>query len=315
MAENEEPLIPQIDNPLELLPDLSEWGIDEVDKGICEDTYENRRAIREFKATWRPVFNTDGSPTSYIQVITSEMKQAALVANKSVLLSDRRNPDSDYKTGMALIIEPAADLLAPAWVLAATRAFDDIQEERDRRRGTGKKLFRPSIESAPGRCVAIRIDGHRCQAWHGGRAEEGRMCRTHIANQPNREDNRPVQTVARARNKVQSAAVAAVEELESLLNATSEPVRLGAARDLLDRAGIRGGIEIDAKVEHSAADPAELVRKRLENIRAKSLERDEAQRRSERAAEADIIDVESEVVEYQAVVLRDTETEGDDDER
>ena len=56
----------QIDSPLSLLPDLALWGIEEVDKGVCEDTAENRRIIRDQKARYQPVYSQDGKPTNLI---------------------------------------------------------------------------------------------------------------------------------------------------------------------------------------------------------------------------------------------------------
>lgn len=296
----------RIDVPMGLLPDLSEWGIEELDKGVCEDTYENRRALRENKARWQPVYTQDGHPTHMLQVISSEMNQAMLMANKSALLSDDRNPDSDYLTGWSLVLNEAAEKLVPAWIIAASRKWEEVAEEREHRKIEGNpKEYRPALASAPGRCNATRVDGHRCQSWHGGRKDENGMCRTHLASQPNREDNKGVQAVAKARNRVQAAAVAAIEQMEDLMNtATSEPVRLGAAKEILDRAGIRGGIEIENKVEVTVKPARDVVQERLDDMRKKALEREEAILRhaeeqaaieaAKQAADTSIIDVESE---------------------
>jgi hypothetical protein len=53
----------QIDEPLDLRADLSTLGIEEVDKGICVDNYENRGILRRAKLNWDPVFSTNGIPT------------------------------------------------------------------------------------------------------------------------------------------------------------------------------------------------------------------------------------------------------------
>ncbi len=253
----------QIDSPIALLPDLTMWGIEEVDKGVCEDTAENRRIIREMKSRYQPVYAGDGSPTNLIQVITPEMRQAALGANRSIILTDDRNKDSDYLTGINLVIEPASDHIVPAWVLAATRHWLTVA---DKRREPGFADYRPALIGPPRRCSAIKIDGHRCANWTNGTVDYGDFCRTHLANRPN-GSTEDAGHLARARNRIQSAASAAVDELEALLaTATGEGVRLNAAKEILDRAGIRGGVEVESKVTITV-DAAAEVRKRLERLR------------------------------------------------
>jgi hypothetical protein len=67
---------------------------------------------------------------------------------------------------------------------------------------------------------------------------------------------------------VHQAAPKAVEVLEQLMeSAESEPVKLKAATEILDRAGVRGGIEIDAKLEVDIRPAAELIQERLRRLR------------------------------------------------
>ena len=47
----------QIDEPIDLRADLASLGIEEVDKGVCEDNYENRGILRRAKLNWDPVFS------------------------------------------------------------------------------------------------------------------------------------------------------------------------------------------------------------------------------------------------------------------
>ncbi len=281
----------QIDSPLSLLPDLALWGIEEVDKGVCEDTAMNRRVIRDMKAHYQPVYTANGLPTNLIQVITSEMRQAALASSKAIILTDDRNPDSDYLSGIMLIIEPAADHIVPAWVLAATRHWLDVKKKRDE---TGKN-YRPAIIGPPKRCSALKIDNHRCANWTNGTEDYGNFCRVHLANRPNGEEA-AAGHMAKARNRLQSAAEAAVDKLEELLQAESEPVQLGAARDLLDRAGIRGGVEIDNKVTVTV-NAADMVRDRLEQLRAGAVAREALEAKMRAEAEPDKEIVYAEVVE------------------
>ena len=254
---------PQIDGPISLLPDLTAWGIEEVDRGVCEDTSYNRLVIRDNKARFQPVFDSNGEPTGHIQVITSEMSQA-LSANKSVLLTDSRDRDSDYITGIMLIVEPAADHLVPAWVLSATRHWVEVDKKR---RETGEK-FRPALLGPPSRCAAKKVDGHRCGNWTNGTVDYGDFCRVHLTNRPNGEAGKTPGHLQMARNRLQSAAVAAVDELETLMaTATGEGTRLNAAKEILDRAGVRGGFEVEQQV--TVVKPAaDIVRERLADLLA-----------------------------------------------
>ena len=289
-----------IESPLSLLPDLSLWGIEEVDKGVCEDTSDNRRIIRDMKARYIPVFTRDGKPTDLIQVITSEMRTAALTAKKSALLVDDRNPDSDYITGIMLIVEPTADHIVPAWVLSATRHWNEVKKKRD---DTGT-LYRPALIGPPSRCKAKTIDGHRCQKWTNGTVDYGDFCRVHLTNRPNGEE-KTAGHLARARNRLQSASEGAVDALEQLMHsAEGESVRLGAARDILDRAGIRGGIEIDAQVVN-VIPAADEVRKRLLRLK----EGAEAKAELEAKIYAESTDDETGETVYAEVVEEDTEND------
>jgi hypothetical protein len=54
-------------------------------------------------------------------------------------------------------------------------------------------------------------------------------------------------------------------------SAESEPVKLKAATEILDRAGIRGGIEIDAKVDISVRPASELINERLARLRPNAI--------------------------------------------
>jgi len=255
-----------IDTPTSLLPDLSLWGIDEVEKGVCQDTYENRKLLRENGATWLIVYTPDGRPTDLIQAVTSEMKQARLLTNKSFLLTDTRDADSDYLTGMELIVEPRADDAVPAWVLAASRKWVDIAEERERRGAEGKQ-YRPAVAGPPSRCRARRMDGKRCQNWTGGLVQNDGLCKTHIGSRANAEDNFGSNLMQKARNRLISASVGAVDGLEEMAQgATSEAVRLGAYKEILDRAGIRGGVEIDSTVNVNVTSAEDIVRARLANL-------------------------------------------------
>jgi hypothetical protein len=73
--------------------------------------------------------------------------------------------------------------------------------------------------------------------------------------------------ITAARTRVMQSAPRAVEILEELLEtAESEPVKLKAATELLDRAGVRGGYEIDQNVAIDVRPAAEILQERLKSI-------------------------------------------------
>jgi hypothetical protein len=262
-----------IEPPISLLPDLSLLGIEEFDKGVCRDTFENRAVLRANKMRWQPVFTSHGEPTEFIQCIGEDMLLALQMSNnRDVILLDPRNPNSDYLTGLPLIIETESDNTAPAWVIAATKHWNNVEARRD----AGEPNFRPALGGPPGRCIARRVDGNRCRNWHNGEKASEEMCRVHQSNLINKEVN----PLERARARIRAAAVKATETMEDLMiTATSEPVRLAAAKELLDRGGIRGGVEIDMQAAIVVRPAADEIRDRLDQLAARQAERAEHERR------------------------------------
>jgi hypothetical protein len=73
--------------------------------------------------------------------------------------------------------------------------------------------------------------------------------------------------VQKARQRAYQAAPAAINILEQMMeSAESEQVKLKAATEILDRAGIRGGVEIDAKVEVNERPADDIIRERLARL-------------------------------------------------
>jgi len=282
----EEPII-EINAPLNIRPDLSEIGIDETDRGVCEDTYENRAILRRAKLNWIPVYATNGVPTGLIQAISPEMateKRIMSLSEKKPLLVEPTNRNSDYITGYDLIAEEAADYLVPPWVVGATRAW--IKEQTDPVKSSKRK---PA--SLPHRCNAIKDDGIRCQLWTSGRLQDDGLCRVHLRS----IKHRPGDDIERARQKLTQAAPYAVDVLEDMMsNAESEPVKLKAATEILDRAGIRGGVELDTNVNIDVRPAASVIAERLNRLAINA--NDAAARLAEAGirveAEKDIIDAE-----------------------
>jgi hypothetical protein len=56
-------------------------------------------------------------------------------------------------------------------------------------------------------------------------------------------------------------------------NAQSEPVKLKASTEILDRAGVRGGVEFDARLEVTdGRQPAQVVAERLQRLAAGAIQ-------------------------------------------
>lgn len=258
----------QVDQPINMRPDLAKLGIDEVEKGICQDTYENRAILRRSKMGWDPVYASNGVPTGLIQARSEEMAKARRVLSlteKKPILVDPDHMNSDYITGYDLLAESASDFLVPPWVTGATRTYIKEQEAGGVPAGSKRK---PA--ALPTRCRAIKDDGIRCMMWSSGRPADDGYCRIHLGS----IQRKPGEDVERARAKLTQAAPYAVDILEDLMeNAASEPVRLKASTEILDRAGVRGGVEFDARIE--VADgraPAQVVAERLQRLAAGAIQ-------------------------------------------
>ena len=256
----------EVDEPVNMRPNLADLGIDELERGICQDTYANRAVLRRHKMGWDPVYASNGVPTGLIQARSPEMDRARRVISlgeKKPILVEPSMINSDYITGYDLLAESLADSLVPPWVLAATRNHLKEQEA-----GGPKPGRQPA--ALPTRCRAIKDDGIRCMMWSSGRLKDDGYCRVHLGS----IQRKPGEDVERARAKLTQAAPYAVDVLEELMeSAQSEPVRLKASTEILDRAGVRGGVEFDARIEVSdGRSPADIVAERLNRLAAGAIE-------------------------------------------
>lgn len=263
VPEPEEPdTEPAIEATVDMRPDLTAIGLLEHERGVVEDTYENRQALRRARMTWDPVYSQTGSPTGLIAARTEEQnkgRRLLSLTEKRPLLTDPANHNSDYLTGLDLMIDEAACRITPPWVLGATRAHVKEQE------AGGPSSPRRAPASLPHRCRLVKSDGIRCLLWSSGRTKDDGLCRVHL-----RTVRKPGEDVERARRKLMQAAPYAVDVLEELMeSAVSEPVKLKASTEILDRAGVRGGVELDVGVEVvDARTPASIVAERLERLAA-----------------------------------------------
>lgn len=251
---------PAFDLPIDYRPDLSLIGLDEQERGVVEDTYENRNALRRANFNWDPVYTQNGAPTGLIAARSMEQtKERRLIslAEKRPLLSDPTNNNSDYVTGYDLLVDEAACRITPPWVVGSTRAYIKEQESG------GPKSDKRAPKALPHRCRMVKSDGLRCLLWSSGRLKDDGLCRVHL-----RTIRKPGEDVERARRKLMQAAPYAVDVLEDLMeNAISEPVKLKASTEILDRAGVRGGMELDVGLEVTDARPAHvIVAERLQKL-------------------------------------------------
>ena len=256
----------QIDEPLDLRADLSTLGIEEVDKGICVDNYENRGILRRAKLNWDPVFSTNGVPTGLIRARSKQStveRRLMSLAEKRPLLVNQSDNNSDFLTGLDLLAEEASDYLVPPWVVHSTRLY--LKERED----GGPKSEKRQPLCQPHRCTQIKDDGIRCMLWSSGRPKDDGLCRIHLRSTKHKTSD----DIERARNKLMQAAPYAVDKLEELMEyAESEPVQLKAATEILDRAGVRGGIEIDSNVNIDVRPAAEVINERLNRLAAGAIQ-------------------------------------------
>lgn len=285
----------EIEAPPGLLPDLAAWGIEEVERGVCEDTFENRRTIKQNKGQWNVVFDNTGMPTGYIQVISAEMYAHAQALNKANLLEDPEDFNSDYLSGLRLLLAEDANNLAPTWVLRTTRTYMRQQDEK-RALGADADLHPSRLIAVPTRCSTIKADGTRCWGWSDGSTDTVGLCRIH-ARRAGKVSSHGMSAAQLTRNRLMSAAPGAAQMLEDLAaTAESESVRLGAMNSILDRTGNRGAIEVETKVEVTVTENAKEIQDRMAKLREGQMEKarilKQIKEAQNAAATEDVVDAE-----------------------
>lgn len=248
----EEDREPILETPSDMRPDLTALGLQEHERGVVEDSYENRSSLRAAHFTWDPVYSQSGNATGLIAARSPEQnkeRRLLSIAQKKPLLEDPSNTNSNYLTGLDLIIDEAACRISPPWVIGATRAWIKEQESG------GPKSDRRAPAALPHRCRMTKSDGLRCMLWGSGRLKDDGLCRIHL-----RAVRKPGEDVERARRKLIQAAPYAVDKLEELMeSAINEQVALKASTEILDRAGVRGGTELDIGVDVTDRRPAHII--------------------------------------------------------
>jgi hypothetical protein len=111
-------------------------------------------------------------------------------------------------------------------------------------------------------CTANRRDGHRCEAWSVAGAT---VCLKHGGNLPNVKAAAEARKDA-ARLKIIDMVDDAADVIEYLMMyGTQEQIRLKAATEVLDRAGIKGGADITVDHQLSLA-PSKVLGDKLEEM-------------------------------------------------
>ena len=297
----EELAIPIVDEQLDQRPDLSALGIEEHERGICDDTYENRNILRRAKLRYQAVYDQYGKATGWISAFTTDSlieRRILSLAEKKPLLVDDLDRNSDYLTGLDLLLEDDVHHMVPPWVIGATKRWNAEQE-------AGGPTTKREPMGLPHRCRVIKSDGIRCMLWGSGKKKDDGVCRIHL-----RTSRRAGDDIERARRKLVQAAPYAVDVLEELMEgAESEPVRLKASTEILDRAGIRGGQDINVDVEVSDNRPAaQVITERLARLAAGAASM-QARIEGNNSDNTDIVDAE--IVEEDVELLIQTTDNSD----
>lgn len=141
------------------------------------------------------------------------------------------------------------------------------------------------------RCVQIKKDGERCKRWS---IRGYTKCVRHAGPGARMKDGNVNKYAAAI---VEAARLRLIEDADMALDVisdlsqpgTGEAIRLRAAESILDRAGIRGGIEIDVSVE-TVDSPVDEIKRRIAELRKGSAAVSKMQADNEDIVDAEIIE-------------------------
>lgn len=268
---------------------LEELGLLEVEPGVVEDSFENRRVLRRGGYQWVQATGLgaekaedEGRPVRLLRVLSvaeREREAEARRERKAELLVNPGDPDSDYLPPYELLW----DAPMPFWVRTVGWAWKrDLDKGLDPEE-KGKWL--------PVRCTARKADGRRCWLWAGASrgGADMRRCQAHMFAEGGaarfREDY-----VSGAKNKIVEASLSAADKLEALLDADSEVVQLKAASEILDRAGVKGGMDVSGEITVTHVNASDAVREKLQGLRDARIQRVALE--AAQAAGAEVVDAE-----------------------
>lgn len=237
---------------------LEELGIDEIEPGVCEDTYDNREVLKRAGWHWQDLRSDEGELTGLLRGISPAERTAhrdSTWERRKPIMVDPRDKWSEY-------VGPEdypADFDMPWWMRIRLNDWMAVK--------LGQKTASPSRVNFPVRCEVIRPDGTRCWNWVS-RPDKGKRCKPHF----NWSVSADVRDAQLARVRLLQASPSAADNLIALANyAESEPVRLKANTEILDRVGVRGGVELDMTVtDETGVDPAQVIRDRLARLAARA---------------------------------------------
>lgn len=233
---------------------LHDLGIEEIEPMTCEDNYENRRRLRAGKLMWVQLTDPDsGMPTGMVRAFTDEeltARRDSVWEGKKPIMADPANPYSEYLPPQDLPMD--GDM--PWWVKQHLRTW--IQDEMSGKAEDKRRTF-------PIRCEVIRTDGTRCWSW-AGNPKKTKRCKKHMAWEMDVDSA----NAKLAKLKFLQAAPAMADGLEELAMDRHESgaVRLKAMTEILDRAGVRGGSEIELTGKVEVQDAGTEVQERLARL-------------------------------------------------
>jgi hypothetical protein len=146
--------------------------------------------------------------------------------------------------------------------------------------------------------------GERCTNWSYAGAT---VCIKHGAALPNVQKAAEERKTA-ARLILLDAAPEATEQVLYLMKfATQENVRLAAARDVLDRAGVKANMEIDVRHEHTI-NPIDIINQKLADIAKSAEEKNNSNPQNNFTSQPELDIIESEVVPETADSTQEEQT-------
>lgn len=109
------------------------------------------------------------------------------------------------------------------------------------------------------RCTAIKKDGERCRRFS---LRGATVCIKHGGQLPNVQEHARA-VVEAAKLRIYGLSDEAIDVIYDLMqNSSADKIRLDAAKDLLDRANVKGPQEVEVTVR-SEESPADKIRRRL----------------------------------------------------
>lgn len=150
------------------------------------------------------------------------------------------------------------------------------------------------------RCVQIKKDGERCKRWS---IRGYTKCKRHAGPGALMPDGNVSKYAAAV---VEAARIRLIDEVDPALDGlvalsqamgTADAIKLKAYTEILDRAGIRGGIELDVNVEHTIDSPVDEIKRRIQELKKGSAAVEKMRHEAEDVVDAEIIEEDTPLFE------------------